>query len=245
MLKKCFLLAFGAVTIATAAKASSFDGRPKILLHLTHPTTKGILCERGRITDCREAMINADLYPNGKSYFLYVEVHQGDDDAGLGSWRRLAGVQFSVDYDAAPGSGVDIFTWTYCTDLHFSADGVNGPWPSPLSSNLLTWDPYNNCQNDEVAIVGYFYLAAYSPDVVRVLPRVVDGQSKLADCAGSEFLLHGADLGRVAFSSAAATPGCNPCVENCITLSPRGNPLPPASVPVLVTTWSSLKNLYP
>jgi hypothetical protein len=225
------------VLLPVAGSAAPHDGKPKILLHLTHPTTKGILCDRGIVANCTDADVNGDLYPNGKSYFLYVQVAPGD----LGD---IAGLQLSVDYDSAPHSGVDIFGWTYCVDAHFEAPGIHGSWPAPLSSNLLTWDVTAHCQSGETAIAGYFYMAAYTPDVFRLLPRQNDGISAVASCDFDIAELGPGDLGRIAFSSAASTPGCNPCVEDCTTATPAGKAIAPASVPVVTTTWTALKNLY-
>jgi hypothetical protein len=213
---------------------------PKILLHLTHPTTKGILCDRGTLTDCTQAVVNGDLYPNGKSYFLFVEVGRGD------SMPSLGGVQLGIDYDPAPGSGVDVFTWTYCGDMHYaSTAGPHGGWPAPLSGNTITWNVRSNCQTSPVAVAGYFYMAAYSPDVFHVIPRPADRMALVADCQAVESMpLALRSLGRVAFSSGAATPGCNPCVENCTTTSPRGNPIKPQEVPTVPVTWGAIKMLY-
>ena len=223
--------------VPAGSTAATHDGKPKILLHLTHPTTKGILCDRGALTDCSDADVNGDLYPNGKAYFLYVEVARGD-------LPDLAGMQLSVDYDRAPLSGVDIFGWTYCVEAHFEAPGPYGAWPAPLSSNLMVWDASTNCQSGETAIAGYFYLAAYTPDVFRILPRQVDQASRVGSCDAVTRTLAARDIGRVAFSSGAATPGCNPCVEDCTTTTPLGKAIPPASVPVLTATWSSVKSLF-
>ena len=210
---------------------------PKILLHLTHPTTKGILCDRGIVSDCTEAVVNGDLWPNGKSYFLYVEVYRGD-------LPDIAGLQLGIEYDPASSSGVDVFGWTYCLDVSFNSPGPFGPWPTSGSGNLMTWDRSLNCQTGTTSIAGYFYLAAYSDDVIQVVPRQVDSKAKVADCAARERLLTVSDLGRVAFSSGAATPGCNPCVDDCTTTTPQGNPIKPESVPTLPTTWSSVKSLF-
>jgi hypothetical protein len=238
-LKRSLVALAVASLVPALVHATTFDGKPKILLHLTHPTTKGILCDRGQIDDCQNAVVNGDLYPNGKSYFLFVEVAKGS------VMNSVAGLQLSIDYDRVAGSGVDVFLWIYCAQAHYEAAGIYGAWPAPLSNNLITWNTVDNCQRVEAAIAGYFYLAAYSPDTFRVLPRIVGGNvSQVADCDAVVQTLSTADLGRVAFSSGAVTPGCNPCVEDCTTQTPRGNPIQPESVPVQASTWGAIKALY-
>jgi hypothetical protein len=238
MLRKLLPLVLAMLLVPCLCQAAVNPHTPKIFLHLTYPTTKGILCDNGK-TSCVDAVVNGDLYPNGKSYFLYLEVAKGD------LLRGILGLQLSIDYDAAAGSGVDVFGWTYCVDAHYEYAGPNGDWPAALSNNLLVWRSDIHCQTGATAVAGYFYLAAYSPDVFRVIPRIVDGYAKVADCNGAESRpLEPGELGRVAFSAGAATPGCNPCVDDCTTSSPHGNPIQPQVVPVQATTWSHIKSLY-
>jgi len=228
-----------ALLLPSLAHAVPWDGKPKILLHLSYPTTKGLECARGALTDCRGAVVNGDLYPDGNAYFLYVLVAM---DPAYGP--EIAGLQLSVDYNAAPHAGVDVYTWTYCADAHWEAPGVNGVWPAPLSNNIITWNRVENCQASETAVAGYFYLVAYTADVFRVVPRVIDNKVKVADCYSKEYVLSANDIGRVAFSSGAVTAGCNPCVENCTTSAPQGNPIARKQVPVLPVTWGRIKATF-
>jgi hypothetical protein len=231
-------LACLALLVPAAVSAGIADpAAPRIFLHLTHPTTKGILCDRGAIDDCTQAVVNGDLYPNGLAYFLYVEVSRG-------ALPSIAGIQLGVSYDPVTLSGVDVFGWTYCLDAHFASDGPHGAWPAPGSGNLMTWFADANCQTGPTTVAGYFYLAAYSPDVFRVLPRPVDGRAAVATCEAEVSVVPPSNLGRVAFSSGAVTPGCNPCVDDCTTTTPQGNPIQPLEVPTVAVTWSSVKSLF-
>ncbi len=162
----------------------------------------------------------------------------GNAAAGIG------GVQCGIDYNPAAGAGVDIFSWTLCGSLEFPSGGTNGPWPAAGSGNLITWDTAH-CQRTEPggsgagvsAAAGYFYLSAYSPDVLQIIPRPVDGQAKVADCNASEDLIGGtgfppgvsSHLGSARFTASGQIPGYNPC-----------------GIPVNVqpTTWSHIKGLY-
>ena len=98
----------------------------------------------------------------------------------------------------------------------------------------MTWEPVGNCQTG-AAVAGFFYLAAYSPDVLKVIPRPADEIAQVATCDPIvEHTLTPNDLGYVAFSPGAVVPGCNPCVRNCDEAAP---------VPVRPTTWSAIKSL--
>lgn len=143
------------------------------------------------------------------------------------------------------GSGGDIFSWSLCATIEFRSAGPNGLWPAAGSGNLITWDPASRCQRTEpggfgsgvVATAGYSYCGAYSPDVLRVIPRPVDGQAKVADCSAVESLIGGvgypttvpSHLGIAQFSADGSVSGYNPC--GVVT-------------PVRVTTWSANKGMY-
>jgi hypothetical protein len=126
---------------------------------------------------------------------------------------------------------VDVFSWTRCAALEFPGGSPN-PWPQPGSGNLITWDPTNDCQQTYPTSVGYFYVAAYSPDTFQITPRPVDGEAKVAACDGAEVLLPGDDLGSAVFSSGAKASGCSPCFVPC------NEPIPATQ-----TTWGAIKAL--
>lgn len=187
--------------------ASSIDGRPKVLIHLATKTTKNACGTRGTVA-CDQVKTAGALYPN--LYFGYLMVAGADAGPGVG------GLQCGIQYDAAATSGIDIFSWTLCATLEFVSTG----WPNSGGGNLITWDTATKCQRFEPggagtgvsAAAGYFYMAAYTPDMLRVTPRPVDGRAKLADCASNEMLLVSGDLGSANFTSAGNVPGVNSCL---------------------------------
>jgi hypothetical protein len=117
--------------------------------------------------------------------------------------------------------------------MEFPTAGPN-QWPRPGGGNMITWDTTTRCQSSQMAVAGYFYLAAYSADRLSVIPRPVDGRATVANCQAYETVLSDSELGYVSFSSTAGTAGCNPCTADC-----RGR-----TIPVIPTTWGGIKALY-
>src|SRR5262245_6965478 len=111
------------------ARATPYDNKPKILLHLTYPTTKGDLCQLGQLSDCRDAAVNGDVEVSPSGYFVYLIVAKGNA-------VDIAGLQLSIDYNPAPHAGVDIYGWGMCADAQWDYAGVNGQWPASGSNNL-------------------------------------------------------------------------------------------------------------
>lgn len=131
--------------------------------------------------------------------------------------------------DVQDGAGIDIFDWHLCATLQFPT--TSPAWPEPGSGTLLTWDPIQRCQTAQTAVAGWFYLAAYSPDVLQLTPHPIDGLAKLATCTSREGIISPNRLGSAAFSVSGLVPGCNPCVVA------RCN----EPVSVRPSTWSAIK----
>jgi hypothetical protein len=235
-------LAFAAIlcsAIPAAAQTVYQPNQPKILLHMTAPTTKSP-CVFG-LNSLGGSCLNADVTglsdPTGatSSYFVYVVVVKGD------SMLDLAGFQLGIDYDQEyahnatsdnDGQGIDMFGWFLCATLQFASPEWTGTAAEPLSGNLITWDSTNACQVGPVSIAGYFYVAAYGPTEMYIIPRPVDNVAKVADCQAAESeAIPTISLGWAAFSAAGNVPGCNPCVGPC------------GIVPTVPTTWGSIKAL--
>jgi hypothetical protein len=220
--------------LASPALATSFDNRPKILLHVKSKTTKNP-CSFGSVADCQaNTVVKANLTdPNDANtyYFVYLL-------AVKASFPNIAGLECGLVYEggANPSGGespINIASWTLCATLEFASQGAD-PWPSPNSGNLITWSRDTACQTGEVGVAGYFYVGAYAPATMRVTTRPASGLAKLADCSDppneSEPLLI-KDLGFIAFSAGAVTEGCNPCVAECMPVA------------VSPSTWSGIKSL--
>lgn len=224
------------IAIQAGSGGPGSQANAKILLHLATPTTKNQCGSRGNPT-CSAVRTGGALYPT--NYFAYLLVVDGNAQAGVG------GLQCGIAYDAPPNSGVDVFGWSLCASLEFNSNGPNGPWPSAGSGNLITWETNTLCQRFEpggpgvgvTANAGYFYCAAYTPGILHVIPRPVDGQAKVADCSAYESLIGGvgfpggtaSHLGAVYFSASGNISGYNPCG---------------AVYPVRITSWSSIKAMY-
>lgn len=207
----------------------------KLALHLGVTQARPPCLTASGLPACGRVKSTGLLYP--KTYFAHLLVQDANATAGVG------GVQLGVDYNASFQAGVDVFSWALCATLEFTSSGPNGPWPAPGSGNLITWDISTKCQRSEpggpgtgvVASAGFFYLSAYSPDILRLTPRPVDNQAKVASCDALEDVIGGvggpADprLGYATFSADERSPGFNPCLGP-VTIRP--------------TTWSAIKGQY-
>lgn len=193
---------------ATPAGAVPFDNQPKLLLHVLPITSKNA-CAFGTLGDCRDAIVSGGLTSGETGYqFVYLLVARG-------SLPSIGGIECGIQYEHGgagdqPQSGVDVFSWTVCGTLEFPSGG----WPSSGAGNMITWSA-GNCPTSEVAVVGYFYVAAYSADTMALTVRPVSGLAKVAQCSGAETPLHPRDLGRVVFAACAPGGGCNPCLRDC------------------------------
>lgn len=207
------LLVAASLGLAPLARAGSND-QARLALHLMTPALKNACDRSGAAPPCAGVVTAGDLYPT--TYYAYLLVMNADPVEGI------AALQCGLQYDGAAHQGVDIFSWVNCAALDFAMPG----WPAAGTGNLLTWDYLVDCQRAEpggpgtgvVATAGYFYLAAYSPDILRLTPRPVDALAKVAACSSMEHNLEGPGihhepsfLGAAAFSAGATTPGYNPC----------------------------------
>lgn len=149
-------------------------------------------------------------------------------------------MEFGINYDGLPGSGIDVDSWNMCADLEFpEGDGPGGlpDWPESGTGTIITWNRLTNCQNISsepyvphtvVAIAGALNVWGYGPDQLSITPRPVSGFAKVANCRSAEDRIDGmvpSHLGIAGF----CLPGYNPC----------GLPTPVES-----TTWGRVKQQY-
>lgn len=213
---------------------------PKILLHVVAAPLSNP-CATGALSECRDAVTSAGLTgPGGPFYYVFLLVSR------MTNYRDgIAGVQCGLDYQSGGAGemndklGIDILGWTLCATLEFPTPGEH-EWPRPGGGNLITWNP-QRCGPFSPTVAGYFYLAAYSPDRLRLTPRPVDGLAAAATCNAEQLNLLPGDLGYATFSADAATPGCNPCLNPDCGL---GGPTFKPQVPVKASSWGSIKALY-
>lgn len=220
------LVAFGLGRTAPAAAAPN-DDRPKILLHV-RPAGQSEPCQAGLLDDCRYAETSARVAAgrNGPFYYVYLL-------AARGRMENISRLRCGINYQKGrpggqrDGRGVDILGWNLCADIQF-ASPVGPLWPAPGSGSIVYWDGAEHCQRGEVAVAGYFYMAAYDPDTLRVIADPTDRLVDLFKCdPGSEFL-GPEDLGYVTFSAGGGEAGCNPCKEDCSGLPPPADFRPPS-----------------
>lgn len=177
----------------------------------------------------------AALYP--ATYLIGLLVMDADPTAGV------AAAELGIRYASVTGTGVDVFSWQLCGDTEATVTGANGPWPAAGSGNVILWNQSTHCQRfvpagggTAVALAGYLYCAAYSPDLLEVTPSPYSGLALVADCAAVIDTVEGgfvhrdpSHLGAVRFSAGGQAAGYNPC--GLVT-------------PVTATTWSALKGGY-
>lgn len=204
------------------------NGRANLMLHVKGVTSKNA-CEAGQLTNCSQAVTRGDVTTvggNGPFYFVYLTV----TDAST-----VGGLQCGISYDGDESGGaddqdrIDIFDWVLCATLQFTSPQPRA-WPAPGSGNLITWDVVNACQTNATPVAGYFYLAAYGSDTLRLIPRLVDGLAMVSDCSAQTTQIPSDGLGTARFSPGALIAGYNPCGRE-------------ASVAVERATWSRIKTL--
>lgn len=215
--------------------AVSHSTSPKLVAHLVPAaTTNG--CASGALTHCDQAVVRGLVATPGVGpfYDLYLLADRGDVPS-------IAGLELGIEYesnhtgDMNNHTGIDVLQWHYCADVQYPTP--NNPryntnaWPQPHSGNLLTWNPDQHCQTGNITVIGYFYMAAYSPDVFRIVPRTVTQIAGIIDCAiNQEVIFTASDMGFVTFSVGGNSGGCNPCANDCVAVT--------ATQP---TSWSNIK----
>jgi hypothetical protein len=143
----------------------------KLFLHLVPvESRRGLTCFTHVPKTAAETVTQGDLYP--QHYIAYVLI------SDFNPVRGVAGVQFGISYDDSAQSGVDIQSWQSCALLEWPMDD----WPASDTGNLLTWNQAEDCQDKAPIPVGYFYLTAYTPDRLKIIPRPVDGLARIAVC---------------------------------------------------------------
>jgi len=218
-----------AVALPPGAGGGTQDGA-RILLHVQPPLQNRITActdssPIGRGIPCSEFVTAA---PDSGAHLVYLVVARGDSAVGIG------GVSCGIDYNPEPGQGVDVSTWTLCTQgLEFPNAGPFGRWPEAQGGTRITWDESLNCQKRTIgedgvhATVGFFYVYVYGPDTLRVVPNGnLESGPELAvgDCeAQVSFLPHEA-AGSVVFSGNGTERGCNPCLDPCPAPAPPRKP---------------------
>jgi hypothetical protein len=218
------------VGLIGAGPASAWtNADAKVILHIA-PKGGKTPCPSGNLASCESAVTAGLSDPTGvQVYWTYILVSRFRTEESQPT-IGLAGLQVAIDYDAVTGQGVDIYDWTLCAALQ-----VPDPtWPAAMSSDLIAWntattDPQLGCQTDSVAVAGFFYMGAYSPDDLEIIPRPIDGKLKISDCSAAETELGPSAQGKASFSVDGSAPGINPCK---------------IPVPTQPVSWGRIKGIY-
>lgn len=143
----------------------------KLILHIVPAVKKTpVGCGNALPKDPGGVVTAGNVDPQG--YYVYVLV------TGYDVRRGLSGVQFGISYDDSLKSGVDVLSWQSCALYEWPMDS----WPDAETGNLLTWNQAEDCQEKMPLPVGFFYVVAYSPDRLKIIPRPVDGLTRVAVC---------------------------------------------------------------
>lgn len=162
---------------------------PKIALHISATTSKtGSICAawspNAKGIPCSNYVVQGSLNQN---VLVYMVARVDSLSSGI------AGVTAGIEYNGNPGEGVDVYSWTLCTDgLEFPNAGPRGDWPAAGGGNLITWI---TCAGQRIGndglhgVVGAFGVYAYSADQLKITPNrnLETGPSlTVANCSGGE-----------------------------------------------------------
>jgi hypothetical protein len=212
------------------SEASSFDGQPKLLLHAQGVVPAKVQpCGAVDISDCRDAVTEGDLVAGASNFYFVYLLAAIDGLNGIESLLTGISYQENQPGNVMDGVGIDIFDFYPCSNY---ALGGAPNLPEPLGWSIFVWEDV--CETDVLAPVGYFYMGAYSSDVLQLIERPIDNQAALYTCdpGAHQVYIEESSLGSVSFSSGATVTGCNPCDGPC-----------PNSIAVEPATWSGIKSL--
>ncbi len=164
-----FLLALALLLVPPAAWAGP-NPNAKIILHAV-PQSNRNTCTRGRVALPDSIVTEAGLYP--LKYTVYALVADGTPGAGV------VGCQFGIAFNDTLKKGVDVLDWQECSLLNWPSVG----WPDESGTgNMLTWNQSTDCDTSGFRVAGYFYVTAYSPDRLSIIPRPADGVAAVSSC---------------------------------------------------------------
>jgi hypothetical protein len=214
-----------------------------VTMHVQAHNTKGINCNdspEAKNIGCQDYVDEWDVGVGADVFMIIAEAD---------SLKGISGVSLGVTYGDTPGVqtdgvGVDVFGYTFCSDLEYT-NGINSivdpstEFPSASGGNRLIWVRTTNCQRHVIpphkvhATACVFYVYAYSPDVMAVdMNRNLEtpDEFQIVDCPGPALsdLSYPDAAGKVAFGIPGG--GRNPCTD--------------PSVAAKNTTWGKLKNQY-
>ncbi len=222
------LAAFAALLAAAAPAAAQANRDVTIGLYLEEAGSQPN-CNKIKLLDCDDSSIQVTGELN-TAYYAFLCVFNGDASEGI------SGLQCGLRFNDARNVGVEIESWRSCADLEYPQSG----WASRSGvGNRILWSNNVHCQQEEpggigqgvTAVGGYFYLSAYSPDQLEVVPWKGTGYGeglRVTNCANAETELEDAAGGSLGFSDDGSVKGSLPCNTRIQE----------------ETTWGGVKNLY-
>lgn len=242
-LKSLVILLPVIVLVAAAVPAKAQDQRDATIGFYLEEANRYPICSHIEPPSCADESVplNGELYTG---YYAFLCVFNGNAQLGI------SGLQCAIEFDDARRSGVDIDSWNGCSNgLDLPQDGwglISG------DGNTITWDVTSGgCQREEpggfgsgvTAVAGFFYLTAYSEDVLKVVPYRFTAPGTVpaltvGDCStetpdgkpttGITYELALDHTGSVGFSDDGSVTGDLPCIQRIQE----------------ETTWGSVKGLY-
>lgn len=192
--------------LASAPALAGPHAAASLALHLEPAGTADPCFESRAIPGCGALVIQTPALV--APYYVHVLIEHADAIVGMG------GAGFGIWHSP----GVDMLSWNLCADAQTPVAG----WPASGGGNRITWTAAD-CQHGDasygspathgLAHLGWFYLAAYMPAQVAIIPHPITHEAELLDCAGGSDDLAGrgpSALGMAGFGGAA---GYDPCPE--------------------------------
>jgi len=230
-MRKALFLLLGLAVMAMGAQAAQAGlDEAKIALHLqahqaknqcsTYAPDTTLACDG--VTKTSNLVVTGST---GVSYDMYLVVVDVPPAEGLRA------IEFGIEYDGTPLSGLDPYGSVMCSDLLFA----NSNWPNGDATAAATYT-WSTCQNTvdpsdpqgECAIVcGSIYCYAYNPDTACIVVKP-SGYYDATDCGLNTVDLlpnFPANRGCAGFGQ----PGTDPCL---------------GGVPVKESTWGQLKRQF-
>ncbi len=211
----------------SAAAVAGDNAQAGIAFHVTQFVDKNP-CTTGAPTPLDYTIVDeVPSFSPGDQFSVWVLVCNGSDSTGVSA------IEYGLDYDGAPNSGVDIASFTDCSDLSYPMDF----WPEPGTGTVNIWDRYSNCKtvdsqpyvrNTVLAIAGMFNVTVWSPDQFALTVRPVSGVASVVGCdLFQDNIAPGtpSHLGIAGFGA----PGYSPCST---------------PTPTEPTTWGKIKTQY-
>lgn len=201
MIKGLLFLAF--LLMPAWPAAAGPNPNAKLILHAV-PQSNRNTCLKGRVESPDSVVTAVGLYP--LKYTVYALIVDGTPGKGI------VGCQFGIAFNDTLKRGVDVIDWQECSLLNWPSVG----FPDESGTgNLMTWNQDTDCDTTGMRVAGYFYVTAYSPDRLKLIPRPADGIAAVS-CCGIEPGSKNADVldiigpDNLGFIDFGGGPGYNP-----------------------------------